>query len=129
MVDAQWVDNGPGWAAVLLESAERVLELAPAFIDADVGAVGFHAPGAPEAIEVRAFFPKDGALVEDPVTGSLNASVAEWLVGAGRLTPPYVARQGTALGREGRVHVSRDAAGTLWIGGATVTCLDGVAVL
>ena len=129
VVDAQWVDNGPGWAAVLLESAERVLELAPAFIDADVGAVGFHAPGAPEAIEVRAFFPKDGVLVEDPVTGSLNASVAEWLVGAGRLTPPYVARQGTALGREGRVHVSRDAAGTLWIGGATVTCLDGVAVL
>ena len=63
------------------------------------------------------------------MTGSLNASVAEWLVGAGRLTPPYVARQGTALGREGRVHVSRDAAGALWIGGATVTCLDGVAVL
>ena len=66
VVDAQWVDNGPGWAAVLLESAERVLELAPAFIDADVGAVGFHAPGAPEAIEVRAFFPKDGAARRGP---------------------------------------------------------------
>ena len=75
-----------------------MLELRPGFVDLDVGLVGFHEPGGPGAIEVRAFFPKDGALVEDPVTGSLNASVAEWLVASGRLSAPYVACQGTALG-------------------------------
>ena len=81
-------------------------------------------PGSAHAIEVRAFFPKDGMLAEDPVTGSLNASVAQWLLGAGRLVAPYVASQGTALGRAGRVHVAQDA-GTIWIGGGTVTCVAG----
>jgi len=87
--------------------------------------VGPYPPGSPEAIEVRAFFPKHGSLVEDPVTGSLNASLAEWLLRSGRLTAPYVARQGTALGRSGRVHVSQDPDGTIWVGGATVTCIAG----
>ena len=73
---------------------------------------------------MRAFFPKDGALVEDPVTGSLNASVAQWLIGSGRLTPPYVARQGTVLGRSGRVHISVDGDG-VWVAGRTVTCIEG----
>jgi PhzF family phenazine biosynthesis protein len=125
IVDAQWVDNGPGWVAVLLESAEAVLAVEPGFADLDIGVVGLQPPGAPEAVEVRAFFPKDGVLVEDPVTGSLNASLAEWLLRTGRLTAPYVARQGTALGRYGRVHVSQDDDGAVWVGGGTVTCVAG----
>ena len=125
IADAQWVDNGPGWVAVLLESAEAVLAVTPSFADLDLGVVGPHPPGAPEAIEVRAFFPKDGAMVEDPVTGSLNASLADWLLRTGRVTAPYVARQGTALGRRGRVHVSQDADGAVWVGGGTVTCIAG----
>ena len=74
---------------------------------------------------MRAFFPKDGALVEDPVTGSLNASLAEWLLRTGRAGAPYVARQGTALGRAGRVHITRDDDGTIWVGGGTITCVAG----
>jgi PhzF family phenazine biosynthesis protein len=125
IVDAQWVDNGPGWVAVLLESADAVLAVEPRFTELDIGMVGPHPAGAPEAIEVRGFFPKDGALVEDPVTGSLNASLAGWLLGTGRLTAPYVARQGTALGRAGRVHVTQDAEGGVWVGGGTLTCVSG----
>ena len=126
IVDAQWADNGPGWIAVLLESAEAVLALTPGFIgDLDIGVAGPTLPGADEAFEVRAFFPKDGATVEDPVTGSLNASLAQWLLGSGRLKAPYIASQGTAIGRAGRVHVARDDDGTIWIGGGTVTCVAG----
>jgi PhzF family phenazine biosynthesis protein len=125
IVDTQWVDNGPGWVAVLLDRPETVLALTPRFEDLDVGVVAPYPPGSPEAFEVRAFFPKDGALVEDPVTGSLNASLAQWLLGTGRASAPYVARQGTALGRSGRIHVSRDADGTIWVGGGTVTCISG----
>ena len=123
--DAQWADNGPGWVAVLLASAEAVLAVKPRFADLDLGLVGLYPPGSPEAIEVRAFFPKAGSLVEDPVTGSLNAGLAEWLLRTGRLSAPYVARQGTALGRSGRVHVSQDPDGTIWVGGGTVTCVAG----
>jgi PhzF family phenazine biosynthesis protein len=123
--DAEWVDNGPGWVAVLLESAEAVLAVRPGFVDLDLGLVGPYPAGSPAAIEVRAFFPKDGATVEDPVTGSLNASIAPWLLRTGRVTTPYVASQGTALGRAGRAAVSRDADGTIWVGGGTVTCVSG----
>jgi PhzF family phenazine biosynthesis protein len=129
ILDAEWVDNGPGWVAVLLASVEQVLTLRPGRLDLDLGVVARYPHGAPQAIEVRAFFPKDGLAVEDPVTGSLNASLAQWLLGTGRLAAPYVARQGTALGRAGRVHVSRDADGTIWVGGGTVTCIDGRAEL
>jgi len=125
IVDAHWVDNGSGWVAVLLESADAVLALRPGYVDLDLGVVGAYPPGSPQAFEVRAFFPKDRATVEDPVTGSLNASLASWLLGSGRATAPYVASQGTALGREGRVHVSRDADGAIWVGGGTVTCIAG----
>jgi PhzF family phenazine biosynthesis protein len=125
MVAAEWADNGPGWIAVLLESAEAVLAVRPGFVDLDVGLVGPHPAGAPEAFELRAFFPKDGATVEDPVTGSLNASVAQWLVRTGRATPPYVASQGTALGRSGRIHISAGADGQIWVGGGTITCVRG----
>jgi len=129
VVDAQWVDNGPGWAAVLLSSAEDVLALRPGPLDRFIGAVGPHPPDHPEALEVRAFLPRDGTASEDPVTGSLNASLAQWLVGTGRVRAPYTVRQGTALGRAGRVHVSADDAGQLWIGGRTVTCISGHAEL
>jgi PhzF family phenazine biosynthesis protein len=125
IVDAQWADNGPGWVAVLLESADAVLALEPRYTELDIGAVGPHPEGSPEAFEVRAFFPKQGAIVEDPVTGSLNASLAEWLLRTGRATAPYVASQGTVLGRAGRVHVSQDSDGTIWVGGGTVTCISG----
>ena len=125
MLAVEWVDNGPGWIAVLLESAERVLELRPGALDFDLGVVGFHPEGAEAAIELRAFAPLGGgAWIEDPVTGSLNASVAQWLLGSGRLTAPYVATQGETLGRAGRVHISRDD-GAIWVGGRTETVLGG----
>jgi predicted PhzF superfamily epimerase YddE/YHI9 len=92
--------------------------------DLFIGVVGAYPAGA-AAFEVRAFFPKDGGLTEDPVTGSLNASVAQWLLGTGRATAPYVASQGTVLGRAGRVHVDQDRDGAIWVGGGTVTCVTG----
>ena len=125
IVDSQWVDNGPGWVAVLLASAEEVLAVTPAFDDLDLGMVGPYPEGEEAAFEVRAFFPKDGTLVEDPVTGSLNASLAGWLLSSGRASAPYVASQGTVLGRSGRVAVSQDADGTIWVAGKTVTCVTG----
>ena len=124
IVDAQWADNGPGWVAVLLADAAAVLALRPAATDLDIGVVGPYPPGSPAAVEVRAFTPADGATVEDPVTGSLNASLAEWLLRTGRVEAPYVASQGTALGRAGRVHVTRDD-GPIWVAGGTVTCVTG----
>jgi PhzF family phenazine biosynthesis protein len=125
MLAVEWVDNGPGWIAVLLESAERVLELRPGALDFDLGAVGFHPPGAEAAVEVRAWAPVNGLAAEDPVTGSLNASVAQWLLGSDRLAAPYLAAQGTAIDRAGRIHVSRDAGGAIWVGGATQTVIAG----
>jgi PhzF family phenazine biosynthesis protein len=125
IVDAQWADNGPGWVAVLLASADEVLALRPNVTDLDVGVVGPYPPGSPQAFEVRAFTPKLGGTDEDPVTGSLNASLAEWLLRTGRATAPYVASQGAALGRRGRVHISADEAGVIWVGGGTVTCVTG----
>jgi PhzF family phenazine biosynthesis protein len=125
IVDSQWVDNGPGWVAVLLPSAEAVLAVRPGAVDLDVGLVGPYPEGSPAAFEVRAFVPKDGSTVEDPVTGSLNASLAEWLLRTDRARAPYVASQGTALGRSGRVHITRDPEGTIWVGGGTVTCISG----
>ena len=125
IVDAEWADNGPGWVAVLLGSADAVLALRPGITDIDLGVVGPYPPGSPQAFEVRAFVPMDSGTGEDPVTGSLNASLAEWLLRTGRATAPYVASQGTVLGRKGRVHVSQDADGTIWVGGGTVTCVTG----
>ena len=125
IVDAQWADNGPGWVAVLLASAAAVLALQPRGLDLNLGVVGPHPAGSPQAFEVRAFFPKDGATTEDPVTGSLNASLAQWLLASGRASAPYVASQGTALGRAGRVHITHDADGAIWVGGGTVTCITG----
>ena len=125
MVAVEWVDNGPGWIAVLLGSAERVLELRPGALDFDLGAAGFHPSGSPAAIEVRAWAPVNGLAAEDPVTGSLNASLAQWLLASGRLDAPYRAHQGTAIDRAGRIHVSQDDNGAIWIGGATETLIAG----
>jgi PhzF family phenazine biosynthesis protein len=125
--DSQWVDNGPGWVAVLLADAAAVLAVRPGFVDLDLGLVGAYPDGSDQAFEVRAFFPKDGATVEDPVTGSLNASLAGWLIARGTARAPYVVSQGTALGRAGRVHLSTDTDGTIWVGGGTITCLAGEA--
>lgn len=124
VVDAQWADNGPGWVAVLLADADAVLALAPTALTLFIGAVGFHPPGGAALYEVRAFFPKDGLALEDPVTGSLNAALAQWLIGSGRAAPPYVAAQGTALGRRGRVHIDADG-DDVWVGGGTLTCISG----
>jgi PhzF family phenazine biosynthesis protein len=129
IVDAQWVDNGPGWVAVLLASADAVLAVQPGATDLNIGIAGPYPAGSPEAFEVRAFFLKDGAMGEDPVTGSLNASLGQWLLDTGRATAPYVASQGTALRRRGRVHVSRDGDGQIWVGGGTVTCISGTVEL
>ena len=124
MVDIQWADNGPGWVAVLLASAEAVLAIRPGSMEMDIGVACPYPAGSPEALEVRAFSPQISG-VEDPVTGSLNAALAQWLLGTGRVTAPYVASQGTAMGRRGRVHISRGGDGQVWVGGGTVTCVDG----
>lgn len=125
IVDAQWADNGPGWIAVLLGSAQAVLDVRPASGDLDVGIAGPFPSGSECAFEVRAFFPVDGLPVEDPVTGSLNASLAQWLLATDRAAAPYIASQGTARGRRGRVHVDRDKDGTIWVSGATTTRISG----
>lgn len=136
-----WCDNGPNWRGVLLQSAEQVLGLKPdasvlAGLDigvvgprGKVGVVGARPAQDDCAFEVRAFFPGNNGMAEDPVTGSLNAALAQWLIGAGIAPDRYTASQGTALGRAGRVHVERDASGTIWIGGDSVTCIDGTVTL
>ncbi len=127
-----WCDNGPRWRAVLLRSAEQVLALGPdaaVLAGLDIGVAGPRPDGGETRFEVRAFFPGHNGLAEDPVTGSLNAALAQWLIGAGLAPERYVAAQGTALGRQGRVHIERDAGGTVWVGGASVTCVDGTVQL
>lgn len=130
-----WCDNGPNWRGVMLRSAEQVLGLRPdgaVLAGLDVGVVGPRGKvgvvGASDAegiaFEVRAFFPGNNGLAEDPVTGSLNAALAQWLIGAGLAPSRYVASQGTALGRAGRVHVQQDGT-QIWVGGASVTCVRG----
>jgi PhzF family phenazine biosynthesis protein len=129
IIDAQWADNGPGWAAVELATAEAVLAVKPGATHMDIGVFGRHPAGAPEALEVRAFFPSASGTTEDPVTGSLNAALAQWLLASGKATAPYTAAQGTALGRRGRVHVTADPDGAVWIGGATHTLISGSVLL
>ena len=127
-----WCDNGPNWRGVMLRSAEQVLALKPdgaVLAGLDIGVVGPHPAGSDTAFEVRAFFPGNNGLCEDPVTGSLNAALAQWLIGAGLAPERYVAAQGTALAREGRVFIESDASGTVWVGGASVTCIDGAVTL
>ena len=135
-----WCDNGPNWRGVMLGSAGQVLALKPdaavlAGLDVGVvgprgkvGVVGSQTDNNDTQFEIRAFFPGNNGMTEDPVTGSLNAGVAQWLIGAGLAPHNYIAAQGTALGRAGRVHVDKQG-NDIWIGGASVTCVDGKVVL
>ena len=121
----QWVDNGPGWCAVMLGSADRVLSLQPDWAGLDplkLGVIGPHARGHDAAFEVRAFI--SGGGYEDPVTGSLNAGLAQWLIGAGLAPSSYVAAQGTAMQRAGRVYLRKEG-NDVWVGGDVVECIQG----
>jgi PhzF family phenazine biosynthesis protein len=125
IVHHQWVDNGPGWCAVMLRSAKQVLALKPDWqqlAPLKLGVVGPHEAGDDAAFEVRAFIADGG--YEDPVTGSLNASLAQWLIGAGLAPSPYVAAQGTAMQRAGRVYLRKDGEG-VWVGGDVVEVVRG----
>ena len=122
---AAHVDNGPGWVGVLLATAEEVLALEPGDTPLKIGVAGFHPAGVEAAYEVRAFFPDGARSIEDPVTGSLNASMAQWLLGEGRVTAPYVATQGARLGRTGRIAISADPDGQVWVGGTTAVRVSG----
>src|SRR5262249_12590632 len=125
---AQWIDNGPGWVAVMLASRAEILSLRPNFPILAGQPVGVVAPwdvdrdGTEANFEVRGFISSRSA--EDPVTGSLNAGLGQWLIGSGIAPDRYVVSQGTVLGRAGRVHVDRIGR-EIWIGGDTVTCIDG----
>jgi PhzF family phenazine biosynthesis protein len=130
LLDASWLVNGPEWIGVLLESAGQVLGLRPDFAALDglkVGVIGPHAADAGTDFEVRTFIPGDAA-AEDPVTGSFNAGVAQWLIGSGRAPSSYTAAQGTVLGRAGRVHVNT-VGEDVWVGGSSTTCISGTVVL
>lgn len=129
IVAHQWVDNGPGWAAVLLPSADEVLGLEPdlpALGHVKLGVVGSYPPGYEHAVEVRAFVPSLG--IEDPVTGSLNASLAQWLIRTGRVPLSYTASQGARLGRRGAIRV-RSCGGDVFVGGECTVCIRGSVLL
>jgi PhzF family phenazine biosynthesis protein len=111
IIDSAWIDNGPGWLGVQLGSAEEVLAIKPQKTNL--------------TYEVRAFYSSGGVTVEDPVTGSLHASMAQWLIGAGRFVPPYLASQGIAMGHAGEVHVLMDESKQVWIGGEVTACIQG----
>lgn len=129
IVDAQWTDNGPGWISLMLKSADAVLRVKPATAyerPVFLGVIGPYDKGNDARYEVRAFFSDPyGGVVEDPVTGSLNAALAQWMYDSGRANGDYIVSQGTAMGRKGRVYVSRDMQGDVWIGGACVTLFAG----
>lgn len=129
VLDSEWLDNGPGWVGLLLDSAETVLQLRPNASAHpgrwDIGIVGEYSSDSEAAVEIRAFFTEGSEpLREDPITGSLNASAAEWLLGNKKLVAPYLASQGTAMGRTGRVNISQDEQG-IWVGGKAEEILSG----
>ena len=131
VVDAQWADNGPGWVALLLPSADHVLAIEPRPDRGrfgSIGVVGAHSEGSGDAaFEVRAFMTQqEGA--EDPVTGSLNAALGQWLIPSGLAPASYVAAQGTRLRRRGRVHVSL-VDDQVWVAGDTVIGIRGEVAL
>ena len=127
---SQWVDNGPGWVAVMLATRDAVLALQPdyaAMLPLELGVIAPCPSGHDAQFEVRAFIPGAG-VNEDPVTGSLNAGLAQWLIGAGLAPPSYVAAQGTALGRAGRVFIEQRGA-DVWVGGGCVAVIEGSVTL
>ncbi|MDQ6881017.1 MAG: PhzF family phenazine biosynthesis protein [Pseudomonadota bacterium] len=135
VVAAQSLDNGPVWICLLLDQPQTVLRLTPDHLalkamklKVGVAAIYVDPQGGPAAaapkLEVRAFAAAVG-IEEDPVTGSLNASLAQWLIGDGHLPPAYVAAQGSCLDRAGRVHIERDTSGQVWVGGQSISCISG----
>ena len=127
IVHHAWCNNGPQWRGVMLGSAEQVLALKPdpeVLKGLDIGVVAPLSKGDAQ-FEVRAFFPGNNGLAEDPVTGSLNAAIGQWLIEAGLAPNSYVASQGACLARAGRVYVHRDAQNQVWVGGESVTCIEG----
>ena len=132
VIDHQWCDNGPPWQALLLRSADLVLKARPdPLVMKDVDFLGLVGPSADgsHAFDIRAFFPGQARFSEDPVTGSLNAAVAQWLIGKGLAPAQYEARQGTILGRDGRIFVESDQQGRVWVGGSSVACIAGHVML
>ena len=130
LLDASWLVNGPEWIGVLLGSAEQVRAVTPDFAALGNLKVGIIGPGRGEGgtdFEVRTFIPGD-AMMEDPVTGSFNAGAAQWLIGSSRAPQEYVAAQGTALGRAGRLHIKAED-GHIWVGGDSTTCIRGSVLL
>ncbi|WP_434654298.1 PhzF family phenazine biosynthesis protein [Chromobacterium violaceum] len=129
IVDAQWVDNGAGWLAVMLAKRQQVLDLQPDYPALSGLAVGVIAPCDPQhddsnaQFEVRAFIAGDG-MPEDPATGSLNAGIAQWLLAAGMAPARYRVSQGLSMGRAGRIEVEQ-VGDDVWIGGNAVTCIAG----
>lgn len=117
----EWVDNGPGWVGVLIDSPDRVLALDCGRIDQFIGVAAARDDGG---LEVRAFYPVRGAMVEDPVCGSLNAALARWLPSAGVVRFPYTVHQGAAVGRSGRLYIS-DEDDEIWVAGTTRTLIEG----
>ena len=124
---SNWVDNGPGWLGLLLDSARTVLDVRPDYVamgELNIGIIGAFPENGPADFEVRAFCPSL-AVPEDPVTGSLNAGFAVWLTRDGLAPADYRVRQGTAMQREGQVHISTDTEGELWVGGTSTTLIRG----
>lgn len=130
VLDHQWVDNGPGWSAIRLASADAVLALRPDWAllaGIKLGVVGAHGASHDAQFEVRALI-GEGPGYEDPVTGSLNAGLAQWLIGSGVAPAAYVAAQGARLERRGRVFIER-VDGQVWVGGHSVSCVRGELLL
>jgi len=127
----QWLDNGPQWLGLLFDSSASVLALEPDHAAlkslAKVGVIAPYPAGSECAFEVRGFAAPVG-VAEDPVTGSLNASLAQWLIADGVAPPCYVAAQGERLERSGRVHIEQ-LDGRVWVGGASVICIEGSVLL
>ena len=127
IVKHQWIDNGPGWCAVMLGSADQVLRLKPDFVtlgDLKLGVIAPQPAGSDTDYEVRAFVGSFG-VPEDPVTGSLNAGLGVWLITAGLAKSHYVVSQGTVLQRDGRVYIDQSG-DDIWVGGDTAICIEGV---
>jgi PhzF family phenazine biosynthesis protein len=125
----QWVDNGPGWAVIRLATAQEVLDLEPDLSqipEAMIGAIGAYPEGSTHAFEMRTFAPGAG-VDEDPVCGSMNASVGQWLLGSGVVAGGYRVSQGTRVGRTGEITITPDTESNVWISGATNTLFRGVA--
>jgi PhzF family phenazine biosynthesis protein len=130
VLDSNWVDNGPGWLGIRLASARQVLDLAPDFVamgKLNVGVIGAYGDGGPADFEVRGFVPGLD-IPEDPVTGSLNAGLAQWLIGSGVAEGNYTVSQGTVLGRGGRLTITTEG-DSIWVGGTSRTVIRGSAFL